>query len=96
MPAPLKLTSTMPDGKSTKLHPLHWCLRNRMPEGANLSDVARYMDIKPQSLYKWMVKAETDRHFSLPLDRAMEMGEYFKVHPKLFRPDACWSATRFT
>lgn len=90
----MKLTSKMPDGKTTKLHPLLWCLRNRMPEAANLSVVARHMGVKPQSLYKWMRKAEADRHFSLPAPRALQLAGYFGVQPDLFRPDLPWAAAR--
>jgi Transposase len=91
MTKPLKLSSKMPDGKTTKLHPLHWCIRNRTPEGSNLSDVARHMGVKPQSLYKWMKKAEADRHFSLPAPRALQLAGYFKVPASLFRPDLPWA-----
>jgi hypothetical protein len=83
----LKLPATMPDGKRTPLHPLTWCIKNRSPEGSNLSDIARGVGVRPQSLYKWMRKCEADRHFSLPALRAVLLGDYFKVPPSLFRPD---------
>jgi len=75
------------DGQRTKLHPLLWCLKNRMPVGENLSDLARAMGVRPQSLYKWMRKCESNRHFSLPALRARIMGDYFRVPPAIFRPD---------
>ena len=88
MPSPvLKLPTTMPDGKRTTKHPLHWCLQNCMPEGDNLSDVARTMGVRPQSLYKWMKKAEGDRNFCLPSTRALQLAAYFQVPLNLFRPD---------
>lgn len=91
-PSPaLKLPSKMPDGKTTKLHPLLWCLKNRMPEGKNLSDLSRGMVVKPQSLYKWMAKAKADRHFSLPAPRALQLSREFGVEPSLFRPDLPWA-----
>ena len=83
----LKLLSTMPDGKRTPLHPMLWCLKNRMPVDDNLSDLSRRLGVRPQSLYKWMRRCEGDRHFSLPALRASIMGDYFSVPPALFRPD---------
>ena len=84
----LKLTTTMPDGKRTTKHPLLWCLEYRMPADSNKSDLAKKMGVKPQSLYKWERKCREDRHFSLPLLRAMIMAAWFDVPVSLFRPDA--------
>lgn len=86
-PKPVKLPSTMPDGKTTKLHPLLWCLKNRMPEGANKSTLAARMAVRPQSVYKWEARAREDRHFPVPLMRAAQMAEFFNVPLALFRPD---------
>ena len=83
----LKLPALMPNGKTTRAHPLTWCLENQVPVGDNLSSVARHMGVRPQSLYKWMRKCEADRHFSLPALRAKQLGSYFAVPPALFRPD---------
>lgn len=88
----LKLPTTMPNGKRTKLHPLLWCLENRMPEGATKSDIARGMGVKPQSLSKWQAKCRADRNFSLPAERAAQLAQAFGVPAALFRPDIAWGA----
>ena len=77
----------MPDGKRTKLHPLLWCIQPLLPEPDTKSDLARYLGVKPQSLYKWEMRCRKDRHFPLPVVRAAQLGKFFDVDPYLFRPD---------
>lgn len=84
---PLKLPSTMPNGKRTKLHPLAWCVATKMPEGATKSDLAKHLGVRPQTLYKWLGKCDADRHFSLPAERVSGFAGYFGVDASLFRPD---------
>lgn len=82
----MKLPTTMPDGKRTTKHPLLWCLENKMGE-RNKSDLARAMGVRPQSLYKWQAEARADRHFPLPLKRAIQAADFFGVPVTLFRDD---------
>lgn len=86
-PKPLKLSSTMPDGKRTTAHPLLHLIKTQLKEPDTKSDLAKYMGVRPQSLYKWERKCREDRHFSLPLARAIQLSKYFGVNPSLFRPD---------
>ncbi len=87
----LKLPSVMPDGKKTAKHPLIWCIQNKLYENTK-SDLAQHMGVKPQSLYKWERKCADDRHFPLPLLRAIQIAEFFDVPPSMFRPDVYRSA----
>jgi DNA-binding XRE family transcriptional regulator len=89
----LKLPRAMPDGKTTKLHPFTYLLRQR-DEETTKSDLARHLGVRPQSLYKWERKCEADRNFPLPVLRASQLAAYFGVPPTLFRPDFPWSAAK--
>jgi hypothetical protein len=88
-PKPVKLPSTLPDGKRIKDHPLVWCVNHKMGD-RNKSDLSRHMGVRPQSLYKWLAEGRKDRHYLMPMPRAAQAAEFFGVHPKLFRPDASW------
>jgi hypothetical protein len=84
----LKLPRTMPDGTVTTRHPLAWAMANRLPGDLTKSDIARRLDIQPQSLYKWEAACRADRNFPIPILRAKQLAEIFQVTPALFRPDA--------
>ena len=84
----LHLTTLMPDGKRTTLHPLTWLLIWRMPEDTSKSDLARHLGVKPQSLYKWEAACKKDRNFPVPILRAVQFADVFDVPPSMFRPDA--------
>ena len=66
-----------------------WLLKYHM-EVRTKSQLARVMKIKPQTLYKWEAFAKKDRHFKLPLERALEVARYFDIHPSLLRNDVVW------
>ena len=87
--APLKLPASLPDGTRITVHPLLWYVRNKMDQD-NKSDLSRAMGVRPQSLYKWLAECRRDRHFALPLDRAMQIARFFEIHPRVFRPDVSW------
>ncbi len=53
----------------------------------NKSDLARALNVRPQSLYKWERLCKVDRNFPLPILRAKQVAEFFAVKPSLFRPD---------
>jgi hypothetical protein len=87
--SPLKLPASLPDGTRITIHPLVWYVKNKMGQD-NKSDLSRHMDVRPQSLYKWLAECRRDRHFALPLDRAMQIADFFGIHPRVFRPDVLW------
>ena len=83
----LKLTREMPGGKKTTAHPLLWLIKEKLGEERTKSDLARHMDVRPQSLYKWERLCKADRNFPLPILRAKQVAEFFAVPPGMFRPD---------
>ena len=86
--ADIKLASTvMPDGKTTRMHPLVWLMKEKLGEDRNKSDLARHLQVAPQSLYKWERLCRGDRNYPLPIPRAMQIAKFFRVKPGLFRPD---------
>jgi DNA-binding XRE family transcriptional regulator len=84
--AVVTLSKDMPGGKKTTDHPLVWLVREKMGE-RNKSDLARHLDVRPQSLYKWERLCRGDRNYPLPIPRAMQIAKFFRVKPGLFRPD---------
>jgi len=84
--ADVTLSKDMPGGKKTTDHPLVWLVREKMGE-RNKSDLARHLDVRPQSLYKWERLCKEDRNFPLPISRAKEIAAFFNVKPSLLRPD---------
>jgi DNA-binding XRE family transcriptional regulator len=83
----LKLPTVMPDGSKTRMHPLSWCIQYLLIDTTKTS-LAQHMGVKPQSLYKWERKCREDRHFPLPLLRAVQVADFFSVPVAMFRPDA--------
>ena len=66
-----------------------WLLKYQM-QGLAKMHLAKQMSIKPQTLYKWEAFAKKDKHFKLPLERAIEIARYFDIHPSLLRNDVVW------
>lgn len=66
-----------------------WLLKYRL-NGSAKSDIAKRMGVKPQTLYKWEAEAKKDKHFKLPLARAIEIAHIFDIHPSLLRNDVVW------
>jgi DNA-binding XRE family transcriptional regulator len=83
----IKLPREMPNGQKTSGHPLLWLMREKLGEDRNKSDLARALDVRPQSLYKWERLCKADRNFPLPTLRAKQIADFFGVKPSLFRPD---------
>lgn len=83
----VKLPREMPDGKTTSSHPLTWLMREKLGEERNKSDLARALNVRPQSLYKWERLCKADRNYPLPIPRAMQIAKFFNVKPTLLRPD---------
>lgn len=84
---PLVLPRAMPNGKTTKAHPLVWCIDTLRPANEAKARLAEHMGVRPQSLYKWLAKCKEDRNFSIPAERAMQVATFFDVPASLFRPD---------
>lgn len=76
------------NGKQIEVHPLLWAMENRMPKDASKSDVARTLGVRPQSLYKWERACRKDRNFPVPILRAKQLAEVFRINPAVLRPDA--------
>jgi DNA-binding XRE family transcriptional regulator len=89
----VKLPREMPGGKTSTSHPLVWLMKDRLDEPhnesgkPNKSDLARYLGVRPQSLYKWERLCRGDRNYPLPPVRAAQLASFFNVKPSLFRPD---------
>lgn len=91
----LKLPSVMPNGKRIRMHPFIYLMKQHIDqhEGAvNKSELARSLQVRPQSLYKWEKACTANRNFPLPVLRARQLADFFNVSPKLFRPDFPWGA----
>ena len=88
----LELPRIMPNGPHTSSHPLLWLLARhleRYPD-TNKSDIARRMEVDVHALYKWERACRDDRNFPLPVLRAKQLADIFKVSPATFRPDFPW------
>ena len=85
--AVIKLPREMPGGKTSTSHPFLWLMREKLGEDRNKSDLARFLGVRPQSLYKWERLCRGDRNYPLPAVRAAQLATFFNVKPSLFRPD---------
>lgn len=83
----IKLPTTI-DGSQISGHPLLWMMKHRMPEGYTKSDIARRLEVKPQSIYKWEASCRANRNFPVPIIRAKQLADVFNVPPSVLRPDA--------
>lgn len=80
----------MPNGARTTSHPLVYLMQNKLIEPDNKSTLARALGVRPQSIYKWERACRKDRNFPLPVLRARQIADFFKVSPTMFRPDFPW------
>ena len=90
----LKLPSVMPNGARIKKHPLVFLMDQYLrddPDNRSKSTLARMLGVTPQSLYKWERACHADRNFPLPVLRAQQFAQFFKIPPATFRPDFPWS-----
>lgn len=83
----VKLPATKPDGSRTKKHPLIWVLEDMTSLGVTLADVARAMNVTPQTLHIWKSRAQADRNFLLPAEQIRALSLASRVPPHYFRPD---------
>lgn len=82
----VKLPRQMPDGSTTRKHPLRWLIENKLGEDSK-RQLAIAIGVRAQTFYGWERQAEADRNFLLPGPRALRIAAYFKVSPGLLRPD---------
>jgi hypothetical protein len=90
----LKLPLIEVNGKRSTLHPLTALMRLRGMTTKDKTALAASMGIKPQSLYKWELACAVDRNFPIPVLRARQLADFFKVPPATFRPDFPWDGTK--
>lgn len=85
----LELPVRMPDGTMSKGHPLLHLMERHTADGVSVkARVAETLGVRPQSLYKWERECRNNRNFPLPVLRAKQLADFFKVPPSVLRPDA--------
>lgn len=80
----IKLPRTLPK------HPFLIALDRWANEGKTKTELAKELNITPQSLNSWRVACLADRDFLLPADTAAIIANKVGMSPKYFRPDL-WS-----
>lgn len=83
----VKLPSLKPDGTATRTHTLVWAMKDAMDLGATKAEVARALEVTPQTLFIWMERAKNERHFLLPAEQVPALSLKLGVPPYYFRPD---------
>lgn len=83
----VKLPSKTPDGRGTRTHPLVWALAEAADLGVTMADVARSLNVTPQTLFIWHSRAKRERHFLLPAEQIPALSVALGVPPYYFRPD---------
>jgi hypothetical protein len=83
----VKLPATKQDESRTTKHPLVWALEDASDLGLTLADVARKMNVTPQTLWIWKERAKKNRNFLLPAEQIKALSEATGVPPYYFRPD---------
>jgi len=83
----VKLPATKLDDSRTTKHPLVWALEEALDLGVTLADVARSMNVTPQTLWIWKERAKKNRNFLLPAEQIKSLSEATGVAPHYFRPD---------
>ena len=86
-PSEVKLPAQKPDGSRTTKHPLVWALADAYDLGFTLADIARKMNVTPQTLHIWKTHALKNRNFLLPAAQIKALSEATGVAPYYFRPD---------
>ena len=86
-PEVVKLPATMPDGTRTTKHPLLYALNVLTDLGFRKADLARALEVKPQTLHVWIMHAKDNRHFLLPAEQVPALSKMTGIAPHFFRPD---------
>lgn len=90
----VKLPGTKPDGSTTRTHTLVWAMQDAADLGMTMADIARKLDVTPQTLHIWKNRAKRERHFLLPAEQVPAMSLVFGIAPYYFRPDL-WPNTKW-
>lgn len=56
-------------------------------DGLTMSDVARHMNVTPQTLWIWKNRAKQSRHFLLPAEQVPALSKVLGIPAFYFRPD---------
>lgn len=83
----VKLPGYTPDGNATRRHPLLHALDVAADLEMTSSDVARAMNVTPQTLWIWKNRAKKSRHFLLPAEQIPKLSQVTGIPPFFFRPD---------
>jgi len=87
--APVKLTE---QGQ----HPFLWALdRAKSIFNMSQSDIARHLQVLPQTIAIWKRYASEDQHYLLPAEQVPALCVLLMVKPKVFRPDL-WPSDDWT
>jgi hypothetical protein len=73
------------DGR--RKHPLLQALERAEHLGLSMSDLARSLNVTPQSIWAWKQRALTNRNFLLPAEQVPALSRYASIPPFYFRPD---------
>lgn len=66
------------NGTRVHEHPWLWHLKKFQKDtGASRAYVADLISVRPQTLHIWVKRAEADRRFKLPKERAIEFAKLF-------------------
>lgn len=67
------------NGTRVHEHPWLWHLKKYVAKGHTFAEVADVIGVRPQTLHVWKKRAEADRRFKLPADRAAQFAGLFGV-----------------
>lgn len=91
----VKLPTAWPDGSTIRKHPLLKALEQLGDMGISMSDIAKRLDVAPQTLWIWKSRCKKDRNFLLPAEQVPALSIATGVAPWHFRPDL-WRTPEWT
>lgn len=83
----VKMPTYKPDGSQVRRHTLVWALEEASDLGMTMADIARKLDVTPQTLHIWKNRAKGERDFLLPAEQIPAMSKVLGIPPHYFRPD---------
>lgn len=75
------------EGKRATRHPLIFALEQAAEMGITVADVARKLNVTPQTMHIWKNRAKEDRNFLLPAEQIPALSLALGMAPFYFRPD---------